>query len=80
MTEDKAKTKWCPHVRHMVYPNTVDPSGGNMPHYSSCCIASDCMMWVATDNECEPQEPQYGTSAIEPDPICKPAGHCGLVK
>lgn len=49
MTEDEARTKWCPMVRYLdfngsiinnrgqylegVYPNTME------------CIASDCMLW-----------------------------------
>lgn len=45
MTEDEARTKWCPMVRFgeddacsnrwTVYPNLIQCR----------CIASDCMMW-----------------------------------
>ena len=48
MTEEEAKNKWCPHVRHMIWPGN-DPSGGNQPKASSLCTASDCMMWQKTD-------------------------------
>ena len=36
MTEDDAKTKWCPQVRVM-------SDGGLQADIN--CIASDCMMW-----------------------------------
>ena len=38
MTEDEAKTKWCPHARF---------NGDNMSESGDLakCIASDCMMW-----------------------------------
>ena len=54
-------------------------SDGDIPEFSNC-IASDCMMWVATDNECEPQpESPGGTSTNAAfEPICYPAGYCGL--
>lgn len=43
MTEDEAKTKWCPMVRYQ---------GGQPLNRDACydlkgthCIGSDCMMW-----------------------------------
>ena len=51
MTEEEAKTKWCPHVRFVVDNPSYAVSAGNK--YSdgafsveSCCMASDCMMWM----------------------------------
>ena len=53
MTEDEAKTKWCPKAitadvetstqgnRHII---AKDPFVDNNPFYSRC-IASECMMW-----------------------------------
>jgi hypothetical protein len=47
MTEDEAKTKWCPHVRGLAASvgaaanRTLD--GGR--HRSADCIASACMAW-----------------------------------
>ena len=38
MTEEEARTKWCPHVR---FPD----AGNRSEYYNSKCIASDCMMW-----------------------------------
>lgn len=51
MTEDEAKTKWCPMVRTgmvagMAVNHHVDmrPNGDGV-YQQSRCIASDCMMW-----------------------------------
>lgn len=44
MTEDEAKTKWCPQMG-IAHPKSND---GNHDK----CIASDCMMWrFVTDND-----------------------------
>jgi hypothetical protein len=46
MTEEEAKTKWCPVVRH-----TKDNEGafyttnGQSSKSFQWCIASDCMRW-----------------------------------
>ena len=44
MTEDEAKTKWCPAARE------VDRSANGVTshNHNTKCIASDCMMWVVT--------------------------------
>ena len=48
MTEDEAKTKWCPMVR---FHNGLDGDvycsrpTGVVTNNSAKCIASDCMMW-----------------------------------
>lgn len=46
MTEDEAKTKWCPMVRSSDTDQTVDNAyiSDRNPSYSRC-IGSDCMMW-----------------------------------
>lgn len=50
LTEEEAKTKWCPEVKILLSPPQYE--GG--PHYimtnryndsSYNCIASECMMW-----------------------------------
>ena len=80
MTEDEAKTKWCPMVRFHL---------GEIAHYSnreetadkankaSRCIASNCMMWVPTGNECSAVNECIPVERRAPQ-ICKPAGYCGL--
>jgi hypothetical protein len=61
MTEDQAKTKWCPMVRVLVTPDNsvwqsniltnrgVIPASDN----DTLCIASDCMVWQDTGLEKE---------------------------
>ena len=49
MTEEEARTKWCPHVRHTdsENDNTCNRAGViETPMRWNSCIASDCMMWV----------------------------------
>ena len=70
MTESKAKTKWCPMIRWTSAQNGLDSfenRGANC-----MCIASDCMMWIPTDNQTFPSAP--GEKEREPEP----AGYCGL--
>jgi len=46
LTEEEAKTKWCPMVRLHAGNGAVCNvySDGDIPEFSNC-IASDCMMW-----------------------------------
>ncbi len=45
MTEDHAKTKWCPMTR---WTKTDSGTFSNLPDESSDrCIASECMQWWA---------------------------------
>jgi hypothetical protein len=70
MTEDEAKTKWCPMTTPFVTaPQIVSQEGGFN------CIGSDCMMWRATDNECRPQAQLPSDASV---PKSFPAGYCGL--
>ena len=73
MTEDEAKTKWCPHRRI-----GEEVSGGidAVYHYAATnngarCIGSGCMMWRW----------EYGYNPnlpIDHAPIKTDHGHCGL--
>lgn len=52
LTEDQARTKWCPAVRGWgnqdgSYCNrpVVGEDGGHMSSAKTLCIASDCMAW-----------------------------------
>lgn len=38
LTEDEARTKWCPMVRH-------SGDGANMPERDAECVGAACMMW-----------------------------------
>ncbi|MCM8736631.1 hypothetical protein M5E06_21115 [Azospirillum sp. A1-3] len=56
MTEEQARTKWCPHAR-VTDGSCSDESGGNnrwldAKGEENCrCIASDCMAWRFVDAE-----------------------------
>ena len=52
MTEDEAKTKWCPMVRRPGWADTAKPAlfVGNLPehgheYFDGGCIGSACMMF-----------------------------------
>lgn len=87
MKESDALTKWCPQVRSQ--EDVSHPSANRLSVVSgdfgltlgnwNRCIASDCMMWVSTDNECDPQE-RSEERLMPPEPKCYPAGRCGLIK
>jgi len=72
MTEQEAKTKWCPMIRSSAgiesncATNTYDES-----YTHPSCIASDCMMWRYKTNG------QMGYDR-NPDDICLASGYCGL--
>lgn len=78
MTEDKAKTKWCPMTAG------IDPAGRSEMYdrypddhvfaVSQRCIASGCMWWVEGDWLIEPIEGQPGHF------LHSPQGHCGAIK
>ena len=59
MKEIEAKTKYCP----------LKPLNQNV---SNSCIASDCMMWVESDNEATPSNNEQDEVIYYPD------GDCGL--
>jgi len=76
MTEEEARTKWCPMARVTAGNGHVsfNRDDASMPGYlkqakSANCIASDCMMWV------EDTSTNISTGASR---IC--GGHCGLAK
>jgi hypothetical protein len=69
MTEDEAKTKWCPMARSgdsRGFNKNRNGEGGSLK--SSHCIGSECMAWRVI---CPGQ-------AV--DQQGRPAGECGLTK
>lgn len=89
MTEDEARQKWCPMVRVTITRNDATWQGnmltnrGQIPaaNTDTLCIASDCMMWKATDNEIKEnaQGPIEDGHAMKASDYVA-AGYCGLVK
>ena len=74
MTEEEAKTKWCPMVRFNYTGNgNTDHNRGAYVNASPTpinCIASDCMMWVW-------QIPP-NVAVSDSDTGANREGHCGL--
>ena len=66
MTEDEAKTKWCPKAA---------------PDQARCgnrCIASDCMWWVW--DRAPEQYKNHLIEGGSDMPRAKPSGRCGAIK
>lgn len=87
MTEDEAKTKWCPFARQSV---TIDNRGSPLNGFSanrfnddkaSMCIASACMAW-SWKLEQTNKPPAGGMSWPQVEPIYRQAEHgsCGLAR
>jgi hypothetical protein len=68
MTEDDAKTKWCPMAR-VAYPDGPDsyPSINRLVDVANpgpCrCIGSDCMMWTGDSDQVD--EPRHGSCGLK---------------
>lgn len=72
LTEDEARTKWCPFVRYNSGEIAEEPGvnrHGQLknPNYAGC-IASECMAW----------RPWVDIHSMEPNPPEK--GYCGLAR
>ena len=90
MTEDEAKTKWCPMVR-MEGPTNTDRSQNRWGDGDPIgqCIASDCMMWrpeyeVYRQDETDRGPTEEGWYIVERSQFQQiwqravGRGHCGL--
>lgn len=52
VTEEEAKTKWCPHVRVMNFaPDASHNPAVNRPTADYHCIGADCMAWRWVDQK-----------------------------
>ena len=57
MTEQEARTKWCPMARVSTYSvgnpaeSAANRTDEGTPYPASRCIASDCMMWEPEEKE-----------------------------
>ena len=75
MTEDEAKTKWCPHIR---YTPPTQESGwswnSNDPCGQPMCIGSACMAWRWV----EPPSDWLAHATVEQREAYRPHGYCGL--
>ncbi len=75
MTEEEAKTKWCPHIR---FAHGNAPTGGNMiikdDYADPSCRASDCMMWVSGASEKAIEQAMFAGCGVPR------GGYCGLAK
>ena len=76
MTEEEAKTKWCPMVRFVIGPDTATWQG--VAYTNRCrglepatvtCIASDCMMWREDPTRKEVENGYHANN-----------GYCGLAR
>jgi hypothetical protein len=85
MTEDEAKTKWCPMARGPFFNGNLGAvvTTGNRtwevePKSGCLCLASDCMMWRWTRHP--RTEPVNFREMADWDNVAdaKGAGGCGL--
>jgi hypothetical protein len=77
MTEDEAKTKWCPFVRTgLVAGMAVNRHVADAPgaidgvHDETRCIGSGCMMWRVKVRESYPMDASTNDLIV--------GGYCGL--
>ena len=67
MTEEEARTKWCPmYSRSMVNERGVSSNNRVTFEAGATCITSDCAIWV-----------NDGEGSVSP---FTKYGHCGLIK
>jgi hypothetical protein len=82
MTEDEARTKWCPMFRASISVGPTDASeivtnqDHNADHRLGRCLASGCMAWrhefpsgetITLQSDSIPPGPGWGVAASGPD-------------
>lgn len=76
LTEDEAKTKWCPHaVASHTDPRRGFHAGETRDEHCFTCIASECMMWRWGFRDAKMGEARLAR-ALRDDPPTR--GWCGL--
>ena len=89
MTEEEAKTKWCPKVQLIAAGEYVidnrgshNMSGDNAISNDSNCIASECMWWVWDEEFTSENLAKEGETPIwaTGSQTSKKYGHCGAIK
>lgn len=92
-TEEEAKTKVCPHMRHCLNPYQVRDGEAAIYEHSNC-LGSACMAWRWNEDQVQRKTTAHGSSApagegwtaCEPDnrfqwwarPMPNRQGRCGL--
>jgi len=86
MTEDDAKTKWCPMFRRYI---GMDPAGlehrvvnnrddVDQAHLSQNCIGSECMAWREIEPELNNIDSEQEDTGTVITFVFVPNGYCGL--
>lgn len=84
MTEDDAKTKWCPMFRRSM---ALSPKGSNTiinnreldpVRRSSNCIGTECMAWRSMNPGSEDIDPAVEDAGTVISFVFVPHGYCGL--
>lgn len=81
MTEDEAKTKWCPFARAQTADTETAPAVNRTlqgaPDIGCHCIGSACMAWRDTTfTDSVYTEPSSSDPGVRYEK--KPGGYCGL--
>jgi len=77
MTEEEAKTKWCPMSREDNEEGGAYNRFTGKPDEYTLCLASGCMCWVWDNGQIDTLG-RLPSDATEPRVIKH--GHCGLTK